>query len=249
MADVRALLRKERASRQPAARPQKTSPAPAEFPSSKKRKAQDDSVDDRKRTRTAAAPGVPTDFFDAGATPTEEDPHSTTEERQLAQDEQARSPPVEPSDPETKPPPAPQAADDADELDAFIQSVVEAPPPPTAQDRFAGAVIEAAPMTAAEVAAQEKAEKNAERARQEEELEAEKEDAERNLQDEFEEMEGLEERVRRLREKREALRKAHQEGKPTDVTFPEAASRPKDIEDDDSDFDEEDFDDWRFRMG
>lgn len=37
-------------------------------------------------------------------------------------------------------------------------------------------------------------------------MEAEKEDAARALEDEFDEMEGLEERVRRLREKREELR-------------------------------------------
>jgi len=42
--------------------------------------------------------------------------------------------------------------------------------------------------------------------RQEAELEAEREDTARKLEEEFEEMEGLEERVKRMRERREALR-------------------------------------------
>lgn len=61
-------------------------------------------------------------------------------------------------------------------------------------------------MTAAELAAQAREEQSAQRARRDEDMEAEKEEAARALEDEFEEMEGLDERVKKLREQREALR-------------------------------------------
>ncbi len=71
----------------------------------------------------------------------------------------------------------------------------------------ANAVIAAAPMTADEVAAQADAEERARRrAMADVQMEDEKEEATRALEDEFDEMEELEARVRRLKEKREALR-------------------------------------------
>lgn len=119
-----------------------------------------------------------------------------------------------------------------------------------------GAVISAAPMTAEEIAAQAREEQSTQRGRRDAELEAEKEDAAKLLEDEFEEMEGLEVRARKLREKREALRTVP----PADSNPSEAtgmAVRSKDTpgstprvaestEDDEDDEEEEDDDGWNF---
>ena len=75
MADVRSLLRQERAARQ-----QKPSSTPATAPASKKRKAADDGAIERKRTRTEEAAGVPAGFFDEGANASEEAPQHITQE-------------------------------------------------------------------------------------------------------------------------------------------------------------------------
>jgi flagellar motility protein MotE (MotC chaperone) len=116
---------------------------------------------------------------------------------------------------------------------------------PTAQHGFsaysAGVVIEAAPMTTAEIAAQAREDQSAQRARKDEEMEGEKEDAARQLEEEFDEMEGLEERYKKLREQREALRRARSQTKVEDVVHPVA--QPEDAE---SDSDDEEWDDWRF---
>src|SRR5262245_16446111 len=76
MADVRSMLRQERAARQQHSRPVRQSPAPAAAPASKKRKATDDGADgaeERKRTRTEDAKGVPAGFFDRGMDASDED--------------------------------------------------------------------------------------------------------------------------------------------------------------------------------
>jgi beta-phosphoglucomutase-like phosphatase (HAD superfamily) len=124
-----------------------------------------------------------------------------------------------------------------------MREIEEAPVQPRIQDTYAGVVAEAAPMTAAEIAAQAREEQSAQRGKREEELEAEKDDAARLLEDEFEEMEGLEERVRKLREKREALRTAHAQTYTAEVAVPE----PPPAEEDESESEDEDWDDWRFR--
>ncbi|KLO85279.1 uncharacterized protein LW93_13883 [Fusarium fujikuroi] len=123
------------------------------------------------------------------------------------------------------------------------------------------ATISAPAMTAEEAAAadaqkEEEAEKR--RAQADVDLEDEKEEATRALEEEFEEMEELEARVKRLKDKREALRKrgesfSQQNGteKPTGLgkeNLDTPAIEEK-VEDDDEDNDEED-DDWdgfRFR--
>ncbi|KAJ4282017.1 hypothetical protein BFJ70_g11535 [Fusarium oxysporum] len=123
------------------------------------------------------------------------------------------------------------------------------------------ATISAPAMTAEEVAAadaqkEEEAEKR--RAQADVDLEDEKEEATRALEEEFEEMEELEARVKRLKDKREALRKrgesfSQENGteKPTSLgkeNLDTPAIEEKD-EDDDEEDDEED-DDWdgfRFR--
>ncbi|KAK4695176.1 hypothetical protein P7C71_g2518, partial [Lecanoromycetidae sp. Uapishka_2] len=109
---------------------------------------------------------------------------------------------------------------DEDEWAAFERDV--ATPPPEASTSIlalnSSATITAAPMTAAEIAAQAREQANTQsKESREVELEGEKEDAARALEEEFDEMEGLEERVRRLREMREALRlKSKEKGGGTD---------------------------------
>lgn len=114
----------------------------------------------------------------------------------------------------TRPPlpdPAPLASIDEDEWAAFERDVAIplAPLLSSASALLASAgTITAAPLSAAELVAQAREEAELQQTKVDQaEAEAEKEDAERRLEDEFEEMAGLEERVRVLKEKREALRK------------------------------------------
>jgi hypothetical protein len=240
MADVRSMLRQQRAARQQAQKPQKASAAPAAAPSSKKRKAADEETAERKRTRTEEEAGVPAGFFDAGAEDVSEEGTvelpTTTQEGAPTAD----APIAELSTPKV----APLDANAEAELDAFMNEMAKEPPPRPAATYASGAVIEAKPMTAAEISAQAREDQGAQRARKDEEMEGEKEDAARALEDEFDEMEGLEERVKRLREQREALRAKRGHMPNTDVIAPTA---PLAEEDGGSESDDEDWDDWRFR--
>ena len=87
---------------------------------------------------------------------------------------------------------------DEDEWAAFEREVA-----PLAQQDYTSATIEAAPVSAAEVAAQQKTNTIQQR---EDEAEAEKEDESRRMEEEFEVMEEMEDRIKRLRARREALR-------------------------------------------
>jgi hypothetical protein len=240
MADARSLLRQQRAAKQQAQKPQKQSAAPAAVPTSKKRKAADDSAEERKRTRTEEEAGVPAGFFDAGATKEDED--DATESTPAVQ-ESATIPDVEPLEPPKAANPSLDPSAEA-ELEAFMNEInaeKPMPPPPT---RYSGAVIEAAPMTAAQIAAQAREDQSAQRARKDEEMEGEKDDAARALEDEFEEMDVLEEKVKKLREQREALRSKSMSAVELEAVAP-ADTQP--VEDGDSESDDEDWDDWRFR--
>ncbi|KAF1972788.1 hypothetical protein BU23DRAFT_554962 [Bimuria novae-zelandiae CBS 107.79] len=237
MADVRSMLKQQRAARQQAKAPKQSAS------SSKKRKAADDTPEERKRTKTEERNGVPAGFFDEGV----------AQEAGATPPDTATAPPAAQMDgtiqlPDTKKPPLPAAADA--ELDAFMAemektaAVTERNPHQRNVPLYSGAVIESAPMTAAQLAAQAREEQNAQRARRDEEMEGEKEDAARALEDEFEEMDGLEERVKKLREQREALRAKHTavEVRDQDTSLPTAPA-----DDEDSELGDEDWDDWRFR--
>jgi hypothetical protein len=240
MADARALLRQQRAARQQAQKPQKQSATPATAPTSKKRKAADETTEERKRTRIEEEAGVPAGFFDAGAAQDGEEAASAS-----TVEESATIPDTKPLEPPKAAEPQLDAAAQA-ELDAFLNEMnAEKPmPPPPARSAYSGAVIEAAPMTSAQIAAQAREDQSAQRAKRDEEMEGEKEDAARALEDEFEEMEGLEERVKRLREQREALRsKSGARVEVEDV----APANPGIEADGDSESEDEDWDDWRFR--
>lgn len=169
----------------------------------------------------------------------------------------------------------PAAGNEDDDWAAFESEVVHAaaaaPPRSTlaAAAGYAGdAVIAAAPMTAQELAAkQEEEARERRRVQADVDLEDEKEEATRALETEFEEMEELEARVRKLKEKRDAIRRGSVPSAargsldaPNPTGVAEAATAPQPVngtaeadeeepEDDDDDGDDEE-DDWagfRFR--
>jgi zinc finger protein 830 len=213
-----------------------------------KRKADDGEEQVRKRSR---ADGLPEGFFD----------EETPDDSESAIPQASKTPPISgqeiklPSRPAT-PLKAPEvtivpkpAFVDEDEWAAF-EADIAAVGAPTVED----AVISAPAMSAAELAAKSREEEIAQRKeKQEAELEGDKEDAARKLEDEFEEMEALEERIRKLKEKREALRLKDASGNNAVSSLPSKVPIPKsdttgvggDLEDDDEDEDEdEDDDDW-----
>ena len=190
---------------------------------SKKRKADDDDDDDDSRKRTRPVVDVPRGFFDEQIKTDKTSFKPVVEGADLlnGRGDAATKPPqgsvrangaapILSSNPPTKPPiQSPAAPIDEDEWAAFERDVATPPPDPSAPSALtASATISAAPMTAAELAAQSREQASLQpRENREAEVEGEKEDAARALEEEFDEMEELEERVRRLREKREELRR------------------------------------------
>lgn len=267
------MLRRERAARQQNAKPVKLSAAPASAPTGRKRKAPDDDLGERKRTKAEQSKTVPAGFFDGDVSRAKEvqdgplqDTHAALEEEGTTADAQQQpadaTPPTEVSsslparffDASAQLRPATTDEVDEEEWAAFERDVATPPPEQHVVPALtAAATIEAAPMSAAELAAQARDDQNAQRGRRDAEIEAEKEDAVRHLEEEFDEMEELEARVRRLREKREALRKSREQEqeKAMDVVYTvEAAPQPQDdnAEDEsDDDYDEDEWDNWRFR--
>jgi hypothetical protein len=264
MADVRSMLRAERAARAP---PKSRKQAQTAQPS-RKRKADDDDDDDsdggtRKRTRAEEVNDLPAGFFDGAS---------------------AEVPAHEEDEPEPEPePPLPgfvaakekdpqvvaqqtSVLDTAgavpsnffenketpnidDEWAAFEREVASVPAPrQTALDAIkTGAVISAAPLSAEELAAQAREDKKTQKINREEEIAAEKEDATRALEEEFDEMEALEERVKRLRDKREKLRESRQAGDVQRDAVPPVPHKDIDQESSENDDDEDDeWDGWRF---
>jgi hypothetical protein len=255
MADVRSMLRAERAARAP---PKKQKQAHT-VQSSKKRKADDEAVDEtRKRTKAEEANDLPVGFFDGGS-------QNLLAEDELAETEIIEEAPLpgfvaaKEQDPQivalkTEPPP-PATTTNAPNLDdewaAFERDVAAVPAPPrqTALEAIqSGAVISAAPLSAEEIAAQAREERQAQRVNKEEELAAEKEDAARTLEDEFEEMEALEERVKRLRAKREKLRESwHVDSVDGNTISSDPLEELTQANSEDEDDDEADeWDGWRF---
>jgi hypothetical protein len=132
---------------------------------------------------------------------------------------------------------------DEDEWAAFEREVA---PLKVGQADYAAATISAAPVSADQLAAQ-----RAEEGRKtlNTEAEDEQEDEARRLEDEFDVMEEMEERVRKLREKREALRNAtgteDEAGQlqETKASGPEALSKDQTAAPDE-DEEEDEEDDW-----
>ena len=223
-------------------------PTPREVSNgSKKRKARDGDGDSRKRTKPAL--DSPGSFFD-DINGTSKD--ASTEDFQATSDAPIKTtPPTTTLPSHTVPTPPVPAQIDEDEWAAFERDVATPPPDPGLPSALtAEATITAAPITAAELAAQSQEEANTQsKERREAETEGEKEDAARALEEEFDEMEGLEERVRRLREMREELRKKQAREREESVKVVEemgdGVRNEKDEVDQVSDDEEEDVDvDW-----
>ncbi|CAO1597134.1 hypothetical protein XANCAGTX0491_000957 [Xanthoria calcicola] len=195
---------------------------------SKKRKADDDGSDDdtRKRTRAQdASDSVEKGRQGVTLADSAQDPvqspngrkrqRSTGIEESQTQSSIIDHKPKPDGGPSNSPMQRPGKTDDPideDEWAAFQREV--ASPPPETSAFTAAADISAAPMTAAELAAQtrEQASRQA-KERMEADLEGEKEDAARQMEEELDEMAELEDRVKRLREKRELLRAQRDGGK------------------------------------
>lgn len=153
-----------------------------------------------------------------------------------------------------------QSLIDESEWAAFERDV--ATPPPPASALTSTATISAAPLTAAEVAAQAREQEILQnKERMEAVVEGEKEDAARRLEEEFDEMAELEERLRRLREKRDALRMARRgevfglrekvdetedEGGGAAAASSEGGHDADDDHDDDTASDTDDWNNWGF---
>src|SRR6201995_3180946 len=204
MADVRAMLRAERAARAPAKGNQYS-----QTPSGKKRKADEQgpgNEDNHKRTKPSSGDSsVGEEYLQET---------SLNEPISLIQPEESA---VEPNfDVESQlnrsTSTAAARAVDEDEWAAFERDVATLPTSPPRLNALnvlkSSAAISAAPMTAAELEERRKEELKQERVKKEEDEEAEKEEAADRLVEEFEEMEALEERVRKLKEMREKLRQS-----------------------------------------
>ncbi|KAK3401563.1 hypothetical protein B0T20DRAFT_117437 [Sordaria brevicollis] len=140
-------------------------------------------------------------------------PFSQLSEQQQQHSQPPTSQPTPTSAPPTTSEPTPAPADAPqvdDDLWASFEADLLAPPKPPAAAALAegDAVISAAPVSAAEAAAAKShdEEQSLRRAAKDIEIEDEREEATRALEAEFEVMEELEARARRLRERREALR-------------------------------------------
>ncbi|OJD36650.1 eukaryotic translation initiation factor 4 gamma 3 [Diplodia corticola] len=257
MADVRAMLRAERAARNPppARKPAQTAAPPAS--KNLKRKASDEDEEDwdpaAKRPRGPGGDGLPEGFFDPGAKPAAESRSIELTSRPASHDSlttTAQPTPSEPAPIDTIAAQVPEPDVDEEEWAAFEREVAASPPrePPALAALKSAATIEAKPVTAEELAAQMENEQNRQRSRREEEMEAEKEDAVRHLEEEFDEMEELEQRVQRLRAQREALRQVRGQTEEAAIAgVPSKAAEDEEDESDDDLDDDEDFDDWRFR--
>jgi zinc finger protein 830 len=168
--------------------------------------------------------------------------------------------------PAIAPAPAPASANDEEaEMDALEADLAALERESRANAAVVSNTISAPAQTAEDIAAQAREEQSAQRGRRDIELEDEKEEAARALEDEFAEMQTLENRVKKLREKRELLRagKLEQaiEGAKTvatedggggangsvDLVQTEEKSIVNGEQDDeDEDDDDEEFDDWTF---
>ncbi|KAJ5796365.1 uncharacterized protein N7518_004905 [Penicillium psychrosexuale] len=251
MADVRSLLRSELASRKGTSQPNTTGNRVT-----KKRKVDSGDGVMRKKLRAAEQ-----DTFQSasGATNTE---HTTEDEgsEQVEDDVAGPEPPldneqevVEPAadlaeEPTTHPREDPSTPIDEEAWAAFEREVAaQSDEPHVPAALTAEATISAAPVTAAELAAQQERSKTSTARTREAEMEGEREDAARLLEEEFDEMDQLEERVRRLKHKREELRKARAEDKTQDEPIGSGAVEQVESESEDDDDDDEDWDDWRFK--
>jgi zinc finger protein 830 len=159
------------------------------------------------------------------------------------------------------PAPAPQrsAEDQQADLDALEADLAALERESRANAAVVSNTISAPALSAEDIAAQAREELSAQRGRRDIEQEEEREEAARALEEEFAEMQTLENRVKKLREKREMLRtgtvelpsqganlEGHQDGGGAeDAVVVDPVVQNAEVDEDDDDDDEE-FDDWTF---
>ncbi|KAK1069929.1 hypothetical protein LTR12_008866 [Friedmanniomyces endolithicus] len=152
--------------------------------------------------------------------------------------------------------------EDESEIEAFVRELAELERNFPSSALNAQATITAAPVSAEEIAAKAREEQSAQRGKRDVEIEAEREEAASALQDEFQEMEGLEDRLRMMREKREALRAtaggkvneravavddpADEQGTEERARAGEGEDEDEDEDDGENDEDDDDDDGWDF---
>ncbi|CRG84508.1 hypothetical protein PISL3812_01788 [Talaromyces islandicus] len=253
MADVRSLLRSELASRSAA----QSGSAPTRVTKKRKIDASDDVTRKKSRPTTPGLDQTSENAEDANIP----GPDSTLEvatAHDKLQDEEAGPTLENEIDGLEKEIGAsstnPQQTIDEDEWAAFERDV--AAPTHRAQlpaAAVAAATISAAPVSAEELAAQQQKRKE-DQTLENEDAEGEREDAARHLEEEFEEMEQLEERVKRLKAKREELRRQHipeEDGLTNTAVEAQNTTQQEGYEseeEDEADADADaDWDDWRFR--
>ncbi|KAF3055183.1 hypothetical protein GL218_07338 [Daldinia childiae] len=154
------------------------------------------------------------------------------------------------------------AVDEAEWAAFEAELAAEPAPAPGPQGYSADATISAPAMTAAQIAAKSQEEENERRKHfVDAQIADEREDATRALEAEFEEMEELEGRVRRLKERREQLRKGSVANlrsaaanddvvmakSPADGKENNDSSIPEEDEDEDEDDEDDDWDAFRLR--
>ena len=232
---------------------------------SRKRKTEDDREDARKKTKSVK--GVPENLFDTHTQNSEVQPQpvateilerGSTHEKGFAE-----APlPEQTTRKLNQTKAASQSAYGAvneDEWAAFEREVVPLTHNPAPARDYISATISAAPMSVADIASQTAVEQ---KPRRDLEAEDEKEEEENRMAEEFEVMEELEGRVKRLKEKREALRieglkRVDGNGKHSDnkisqtggagAGFPAPHDRRSQNSDEAEDEDgSEDFDEWGF---
>ncbi|KNG85465.1 hypothetical protein ANOM_005168 [Aspergillus nomiae NRRL 13137] len=272
MADVRSLLRNELASRKGS---NQTGRAATTTTNRVTKKRKVDPEDDltRKKMRHAIANADPK----SANIRTVQPPSAQSLDEDIELSEQDTAGPEPPSDedaeqisaqPSAQPSEAAAASNntteqaktiDEDEWAAFEREVAAPTRAPQAPAAVAAqATISAAPVSAEQLAAQQEKENDTIARGREAEAEGEREDAARFLEDEFDEMEQLEERVRRLKHKREELRNMRATGvqdvglmdgpaSGATVSGHEKGQEDEENDDDDDDDDDDDWDNWRFR--
>lgn len=214
-------------------------------PNKKKRKASEDEDTIRKRSKADNSP--PRELPDTASAPA-----PAPEIRPIKplkngiQIPSRPATPLKPADAKPKP-----STVDEDEWAAFEADIAATAAP--AATTYDEGVISAPAISAAELATKNKEEDNRRRReKQEAELEGDKEDAARRMEDELEEIEGLEQRVKKLKDMREALREKGKAGLSEARAGPALSeSLPKDraSEDEDDDDDDDEDDEWDgFRM-
>lgn len=212
----------------------------------KKRKASEGEDTIRKRTKAA------NDLPEEGSAAGEEPAPGTRFIKPLKTSIQIPSRPATPLKSTEVIPKRPSV--DEDEWAAFEADIAAAEAPAAAT--YDEGVISAPAMSTAELAAKDKeVENRRRREKQEAELEGDKEDAARRMEDELQEIQGLEQRVKKLKDMREALREKSKGGlaeAPPGPSLGENVPKghpPEGEDEDDEEEEDDDDDDWDgFRM-